>query len=78
MLDLTASKAALLRSANEKLKSMKSYFAFADINCHLCAKIGADCFYFPTENDLIEHLHDMRRNGSSVFNESGFFEFETY
>ena len=68
----------MLRNANEMLKSTKGAFAFADINCRLCAKIGPDFFYFSTENELIDHLHDMRRNGSSVFNESGTSEFETY
>ena len=77
-LDLTAAKATMLRNANEMLKSTKGAFAFADINCRLCAKIGPDFFYFSTENELIDHLHDMRRNGSSVFNESGTSEFETY
>ena len=52
--------------------------AFLGSFCRLCAKIGPDFFYFSTENDLIDHLHDMRRNGSSVFNESGTSEFETY
>ena len=77
-LDLTAAKATMLRKANEMLRSMKGAFAFADINCRLCAKIGPDFFYFTTENELVDHLHDMRRNGSSVFNESGTSEFETY
>ena len=74
-LDLTAAKASILRRASELLKSRKDSFAFADINCRLCAKLGSKFFYFEDERELHQHLKEL---DSIDLNESGKSEFETY
>ena len=57
-LDLTKNRSYLLSKANEliKQKKLKDSFAFADLNCRLCLKLGNKSNYFSTYDDLMEIL----------------------
>ena len=58
---------------------MEGCFTFADINCHLCARINDAFHYFDDEDDFMKLLdrisggekEDMEENAEDGSNESG-------
>ena len=80
-LDLTKKRMNVIQKTNEILESrrMEGCFTFADINCHLCARINDAFHYFDDEDDFMKLLdrisggekEDMEENAEDGSNESG-------
>ena len=52
-LDLIHAPSKTIQNVNNRLRPKGShYFAFVDINCRICAKLGEEFYYFSDENDL--------------------------
>ena len=49
--------------SSKMLEVKNAGFAFADINCSLCAKIGDKFHYFDGEKDLMDILEGQNLNG---------------
>ena len=76
-LDLTHARSEAIQNANILLKSKgNNYFAFADINCRVCAKLGEEFYYFSDQNDLIRKLGSIEH--STNLNTSITSEIETF
>lgn len=62
-LDLTKSRTTLLQQVNKEIndRRLEDSFAFADINCQLCMKLGKTFRLFLTLNEAVDILDDVRR-----------------
>ena len=58
-LDLTKKRVKLLEKVNAFLEEKELGFAFADVNCRLCAKIGDQFHYFESEEDLLDVIRSL-------------------
>ena len=58
-LDLTRNRFNIIEKANVMLKLKgQCFYAFADINCRLCARIDEEFHYFSDMNDLVSELEE--------------------
>eukprot|EP00112_Aurelia_sp_Birch-Aquarium-sp1_P020833 Seg546.1 transcript_id=Seg546.1/GoldUCD/mRNA.D3Y31 product="hypothetical protein" protein_id=Seg546.1/GoldUCD/D3Y31 len=58
-LDLTQKRVKLLEKVNIFLEEKELGYAFADVNCRLCAKIGNEFHYFQSEEDLLDAIRSL-------------------
>ena len=58
-LDLTKKRVKFLEKVNEFLKENEIGFAFADVNCRLCAKISDQFHHFQSEEDLLDVIRSI-------------------
>ena len=73
-LDLTQFRVNTIEKANQILRPKgDKFYAFADINCRICARLGEVFYYFSNVDDLIAKLGHNDHLESSLLSES-----ETY
>ena len=75
--DLTQARSKAIQNANLLLKPKgTSYFAFADVNRRICAKLREEFYYYSDEGDLIRKLGNMEHQVASKTSSTS--ELETY
>ena len=73
-LDLTQFRANTVEKENQILSPKEDkFYAFPDINCRICARLGEVFYYFSNVDDLITNLGHNDHLESSLLSES-----ETY
>ena len=70
-LDLTKKRLNGMMKVSNDLNAKKLGFAFADVNCRLCAKIGDKFVYFNANDDLDALVARFETNDDGVDGDDG-------
>eukprot|EP00795_Rhopilema_esculentum_P003884 gene3884-15186_t len=64
-LDLTKKRIDTIRKISDLLTRKKLGFAFADVNCRLCTKIGKEFHYINSEEDLQDIIREYEERSAT-------------